>query len=107
MFWRGQNLRIGLEAAVDESWMGGVIYLKNLLSCLASLSKRERPEIEILFADPSSEIALHARSLGIMPPPDPSSASMIMSKVRKMFSKPEAIEKRGIDVSYPGFAGPI
>jgi glycosyltransferase involved in cell wall biosynthesis len=40
--------RIGLMVAEDIRWIGGSIYLRNLVHILASLPSRERPEVVLL-----------------------------------------------------------
>jgi glycosyltransferase involved in cell wall biosynthesis len=39
---------IGLDVITDPQWMGGTIYVRNLVYCLASLPEDERPEIRLL-----------------------------------------------------------
>jgi glycosyltransferase involved in cell wall biosynthesis len=39
---------IGLDVITDPQWMGGIIYVRNLVYCLASLPEEERPQVRLL-----------------------------------------------------------
>lgn len=49
--------RIGLLANFSEDWMGGLYYIKNVLSALGSLSEEDMPEV-ILFHHEKTPISL-------------------------------------------------
>jgi glycosyltransferase involved in cell wall biosynthesis len=101
VFGRTRRLVIGLEA-IDESWMGGAIYVRNVLRCLSSLTKKERPLVRLLHADPSSEIAIEAQCLGT---DGNRSLTGLPARVSRMLTRgPQGNEER-LDVIYPAFSG--
>ena len=41
------NATIGIELINDKNWMGGTLYLKNLVMILSQLPASERPKIKL------------------------------------------------------------
>ena len=96
-------LRLGVELIDDSSWMGGTIYLRNLILTLCRLPATERPEITIL-GDPeatSSFMSEHAH----LPLNKNSSQSYLQRFFRWL--RPYSQENQSPDVIYPGFAKTI
>jgi len=53
----GARLRLGLNVIDDKSWMGGVLYVRSLVRCLACQPSAQRPRISLLgVADPNSPV---------------------------------------------------
>jgi len=46
----GKQLCLGIELINDPNWMGGTLYLQNLVICLSRLPANERPQIRLLGA---------------------------------------------------------
>ncbi|WP_315716388.1 MULTISPECIES: glycosyltransferase family 1 protein [unclassified Bradyrhizobium] len=54
---------IGLDVITDPKWMGGIIYIRNLVYCLESLPEAERPEVRLLgVPDDAMPLAVELRS---------------------------------------------
>jgi len=54
---RGAGLRLGLNVIDDKSWMGGVLYVRSLVRCLACQPVAQRPHIRLLgVSDPASPV---------------------------------------------------
>lgn len=106
------RLVIGLDFIADEGWMGGAIYLRNLVYCLASLPEHERPDIRLLgVPDPENPIAKELRSFpfvdrGIPPAAGQAGRRRFWTRVkRRLFQSvlPPEPEWRGLDATYPSF----
>ena len=112
--------QIGLEAAVDQSWAAGWIYLRGLLLCLQAIPGPDRPEVRMLPRDaygageaealisniPFARLALKtsSRAKGV----NRHLAIRRIKRVAQCFlGRPLDPAFSGLDVTYPGWGRPI
>ncbi len=112
-----RRIRLGLIVLEHAEWIGGTIYIQNLVSTLDRLPDRERPRVRILgVANPESSLA---RSLvrhrcvewSVMDSGGPPSIAIrLMRRIRRgCGERTEAIslgEMGPLDVLYPGGFSP-
>jgi len=106
-----QELTLGIELINDQAWMGGTIYLRNLVRCLYRLPSAERPKIQLL-GDPQTVESLLAIVGGQYDSTIARSGSTFWRRLASLVSTHrfhrliDRIRHRtpgGIDVLYPGF----
>jgi len=108
---------LGIELILDEGWMGGTIYLRNLVYCLAALPADECPEVRLLsLLDPQHAVVRELRSFPFV---DPALAQQEPDKraiwhpwgerLRRKFARNlfPAQQERGLDAVFPGFGTKI
>ncbi|MGM5050300.1 glycosyltransferase family 4 protein [Tardiphaga sp. 604_B6_N1_1] len=60
------SIRIAIEMFEDARWLGGSIYIENLLSALSALPQDERPEVAMRFlSDPTTPLAQRLRAFPV------------------------------------------
>lgn len=100
--------RIGLTLSEDSRWIGGSIYLQNLVHALASLCPRDRPELTLLCSvTPESKLVRHLSSFdfvsGTLPHPIPfRTLPRLIDRVRRRLAHPRPAEV-DIDLEFPVF----
>lgn len=100
--------RIGLTIAEDIRWIGGSIYLQNLVHILASLSPRDRPEVVLLGGvTPHSRLVRHLSSFDFVKEIVPHTTRVgtlprLIDRIRRRLgrTRPAEIE---IDLEFPVF----
>lgn len=71
-----------VEFAEDANWMGGAIYLENLLAALCALPQDERPDVRIAFlGSPATPLAARLMAFPIVAP---SSNSAPLARLRRL-----------------------
>lgn len=106
--------RIGLAVAEDIRWIGGSIYLRNLVHILASLPSPERPDVVLLGGvTAQSELVRHLTSFDFVRGIGPSNEAAarlgragvwmerLMGYAAKRLLRPSTF--RGIDLEFPVF----
>jgi len=105
------ELTLGIELINDQAWMGGTIYLRNLVRCLYRLPSAERPRIQLL-GDSESVDALQAIIGG---QPDDTlrhslstlwwrlASRVPMKRFHRLIGRIHHHDPGAIDVLYPGF----
>ncbi len=105
------DLTLGIELINDHAWMGGTIYLRNLVRCLSRLPSSERPRIKLL-GDSESVDALQAIIGGQPDATLPHSLSAFwwrlvsrvpMKRFHRLIDRIRHHDPGAIDVLYPGF----
>ena len=108
-----RKLRIGLEMMAYDVWIAGTIYLRNLIYCMASLPRRERPEIRILGESsfPAIEELLSFDFVDRWMPPASTHSSPPRSIARgdlfRRWFRMKNSDGMGLDVTYPSFGDAI
>lgn len=93
------NSTIGIELINDKNWMGGTLYLKNLVLILSQLPPSERPKIK-LFGSLTMINELEKE----MERRRDTNLRFLANKFLEFFKKNEiSYQDRTIDVIYPGF----
>lgn len=65
------RLRLGLNVIDDNSWMGGVLYVRSLVRCLACQPAAQRPRIRLLgVRDPGAPVVRELRAFDCVDPLD-------------------------------------
>lgn len=54
-----RRLKLAISLDGDVGWMGGIIYVRNMIYCLASLPEDERPQVQVVGALNADEHLLH------------------------------------------------
>jgi glycosyltransferase involved in cell wall biosynthesis len=106
--------RLGLTVAEDIRWIGGSIYLRNLVHILASLPSPERPEVVLLGGvTAQSELVRHLASFDFVKGISPSNEAVARLGRAGVWMKrllwytagrlPRPAKFRGIDLEFPVF----
>ena len=107
---------IGLDVITDPQWMGGIIYIRNLVYCLASLPEEARPEIRLLgVPDDQMPLAVELRTFPFVDRKARSTrrrgrlAHLLRRVHRKFFQGyiPGDPDWRNLDATYPTIGGKI
>lgn len=96
-------LTLGIELIDEPGWMGGTLYLRNLVLCLAHLPASERPAVRLL-GDPAM-IAAFMRQWPIVKVFEETQTENNTVRFLSWLSLVKKKESR-IDVVYPGFGAP-
>jgi glycosyltransferase involved in cell wall biosynthesis len=108
-------IRLGLELSADERWVAGILYVRNLIYCLASLPPEERPIVRLLgLSSVGSETVEELRSFDFVDSGMPSRLKFVprwgryfirgcLRINRKLFGVSRMPNWEGVDVVYPGF----
>jgi glycosyltransferase involved in cell wall biosynthesis len=107
---------IGLDVITDPKWMGGIIYIRNLVYCLASLPDAERPEVRLLgVPDDGMPLVIELRSFsfvdrGLQRTRRHGRLAYVWRRVHRKFLQrflPAAPKWQNLDVTYPTFGGKV
>ncbi|MBB2697670.1 UNVERIFIED_ORG: glycosyltransferase involved in cell wall biosynthesis [Rhizobium esperanzae] len=93
------RLRIGIELIDDPSWMGGMLYLRNLAIGLSQLPDSERPAVRLLGPSHVVEGFLDGCDDRTSFEAD---AAGLVSRIRRRLGWPQK-NAATVDVVYPGF----
>lgn len=107
---------IGLDLITDPKWMGGIIYIRNLVYCLASLPEAERPEIRLLgVPDDKMPLAVELRSFPFVDREARGTRrrgrlAHLLRRVRRKFLQgyvPGDPDWQNLDATYPTIGGKV
>lgn len=98
-----KKFTLGIELIDEPEWMGGTLYLRNLVLCLAHLPASERPAVRLL-GDPAM-IAAFMRQWPILKVFEETQTENNTVRFLSWLSLVKKKESR-IDVVYPGFGAP-
>lgn len=109
-----QRPTIGLEFIPSKGWIGGSIYLRNLVYCLASIPEVEQPEVRLLgVTDPNDPAVRTLCAFPFVIGPQPELGRIANNRLDRLWKRvrrrflpsilspdPESV---GIQAIYPGF----
>lgn len=98
------NLTLGIELIDDPAWMGGTLYLRNLVICLARLPAKERPQVRLL--GPPGIVSRFLGEWGHLPIFAPQGAETLVGRLARRWGWRNS-KDAAIDVVYPGFGAQI
>ncbi len=101
----GQALSLGIELIDEPGWMGGTLYLRNLVLCLARLPAAERPDLRLLGA-PGIVSRFH-EEFPDLPIGDVHVAGGLLGTVLRRLGWASRPRGGNVDVVYPGFGPPV
>ncbi len=94
------KLTLGIELIEDANWMGGTLYLRNLVVCLSRLPVKERPNIRLLGAP--EVVSNFIEEFGYLPGIETSDEKGLWQRMLRRLGFSRALISP-IDVVYPGF----
>lgn len=105
------SLRIGIRVFDEDGWMGGKVYSRNLIYCLARLPNEERPLVRLLGFSGQSQLITEFEDLAfvdqsclIQPPrATPSLLARLFRRVLRSL-KPISVDHEGTDCVFPCMA---
>lgn len=98
-----KKLTLGIELIDDPAWMGGTLYLRNLVICLSRLPEHEQPKIQLLGA--TDIVVNFLNAWGHLPIFSSASGSLLGRLSRRLGLSTKAVTS--VDVIYPGFGAQI
>lgn len=101
---RRREIAVGIELIDDPGWMGGTLYLRNLVLCLSRLPAGERPRIRLL-GSPAAIASLLAEQPGLPVENAPGGDGLLARALRRLGLRDAVGE--GLDIVYPGFGPPV
>ena len=94
------NLRIGIELIDDKNWMGGTLYLRNLVFTLNRLPEHERPKIHLM--GPQKTVR---QIENLLAEEQGNSSAIEIGLLNRLFNfiNSAKSESQKLDLVYPGF----
>lgn len=97
------KITIGIELIDDLSWMGGTLYLRNLVICLTRLPENERPLVQLIGAP--NVVSSFLAEWGHLPI-FASASDTLLGKISRRLGLAQKVGTP-IDVIYPGFGAQV
>lgn len=98
-----RKLTIGIQLIDEPGWMGGTLYVRNLVICLGQLPEQERPYIR-LFGAPEV-VSSFLKEWGHLPFFVAGTDDSLSTRFSRFFGFRH--KEHAVDVIYPGFGPPM
>lgn len=99
-----RKLTLGIELIDDPAWMGGTLYLRNLVICLSRLPANQQPRVRLLGAP--DVVTRFLEEWGHLPIFDRQKPDGIMTRMARRLGW-KFKSNNEIDVVYPGFGAHV
>lgn len=97
-----KKIRLCIEFAEDERWIGGAIYIENLLSILSVLPDLERPEIQLsILSNPHTHTAQRLAYMSIVK--KLTEGETFLTRLQNFMKKKFSPDKLYEDLWFPAF----
>lgn len=99
------RLTLGIELIDDACWMGGTLYLRNLVLCLARLPEAERPWVRLI--GPSAVVQRFLDEWGYLPVFESVRPPGMLWRIRRRLGLVGRARQTAPAIVYPGFGAPV